>query len=323
MQKQAFARDLKDRDVVNEVFLVKHSAVAMAKNGKPYLNAILADRTGDIECRVWENANDAFNVLVKGSFVRVEGRISLYQGKRQFVINAYATIPAGQIDMTDFIAGTKADVEQLYLKILDYARSVKNPFGRDLAIRTLTHPGVSAKLRQAPAAKAVHHAYRGGLLEHMVSIASLLDAISTHYGPALDRDLLMLGGIFHDIGKLWELDYMLNTEYTHEGRLLGHLVMGVEFLDKMMNEIPNFPSHLRLLLKHIILAHHGEYEFGSPKRPKLLEAMIVHYVDDLDSKVNAIQGLIETDETPGDWTSYSKMYERFFYKGPKTNDSKG
>lgn len=323
MAKTRFAKDLKEKDVVNEVFLVKYSAVVQAKNGKPYLNAILSDRSGDLESRVWENAEGAAAVLVKGHFVRVEGRVAFYQNRRQFVISAYTEVPAAQIDMKEFIAESKCDVEALYLKLLEFARSIENPFSRELALRVLTSPDVSTGLRQAPAAKSVHHAYRGGLLEHMVSITEILDSLSKHYGKAVDRDLLLLGGFFHDIAKLWELDYALTTDYTDEGRLVGHLVMGVELVERAMNAIPDFPRHLRLLVKHLILAHHGELEYGSPKRPKFVEALIVHYVDDLDSKINAIQGFIAKDEAPGAWTGLNKMYERYFYKGPKSIPAEG
>lgn len=318
MPKQRFTKELKDRDSVNDIFLVKHSAVVVAKNGKPYLNVVLTDRTGDLESRVWENAEAAFAVIAKGTFVRAEGKIATYQNKRQFIISGYSQVPAAQIEMKDFIAEAKCDVDALYLKLLEFARSIENPFSRELGLKILTDPDVSVRLRQAPAAKSVHHAYRGGLLEHMVSITQLLDAFSKHYGKTLDRDLLLLGGFFHDIAKLWELDYNLTTDYTDEGRLVGHLVMGVELIERVMNTIDNFPRHLRLLLKHMILAHHGEYEYGSPKRPKIPEALVVHYIDDLDSKLNAIQGFIEKDENPGDWTALNKMYERYFYKGPKS-----
>ncbi len=318
MAKLKFAKDLKDKDVVSDVFLVKYSAVVQAKNGKPYLNAILCDRTGDLECRIWENAEAAAAVLLKASFVRVDGRISVYQGKRQFIINAYIQVPAAQVEVKDYLVEGKCDVDALFVKLLEYARSLENPFSRELALRVLTNEDVSNRLRLAPAAKSVHHAYRGGLIEHMVSIAGILDDLSKHYGPMLDRDLLMLGGFFHDIAKLWELDYSLTTDYTDEGRLIGHLVMGVEMLEREMNAIPDFPRHLRLLIKHLILAHHGELEYGSPKRPKIPEALVVHYIDDLDSKLNAIQGFIDKDESQGDWTGLNKMYTRYFYKGPKS-----
>lgn len=318
MPKQYFARDLKEKDTISELFLVKYSAVVQARNGKPYLNVILSDKSGDIEARVWENASEAIQQIAKGTFVRVEGRVCVYQNKRQFIISGYAQVPSAQVEMKDFLAETKCDVDALYLKLLEYARSIENPFSRELALKVLTDPQTALQLRQAPAAKSVHHAYRGGLLEHMVSIAGLLDGISKHYGKMLDRDLLMLGGFFHDIAKLWELEYEVTTDYTDEGRLVGHLVMGVELVERVMNTIPDYPRHLRLLVKHMILAHHGEYEYGSPKRPKLPEALVVHYIDDLDSKLNAIQTFIDKDESPGDWTALNKMYERYFYKGPKS-----
>jgi 3'-5' exoribonuclease len=178
------------------------------------------------------------------------------------------------------------------------------------------------RIKRAPAAKSLHHAYKSGLLEHVVSITTILDGLADHYGKVLDRDLLFLGGFFHDIGKIWELSYDRVTDYTTEGKLIGHLVMGVELIDRKIRELESeagrlpgsFPEDKKLLVKHVILAHHGLLEYGSPKRPKCLEAMIVHMIDDLDSKVNSITRFITQDQNPGRWTALNKQYERFFYK---------
>jgi 3'-5' exoribonuclease len=180
----------------------------------------------------------------------------------------------------------------------------------------------SERILRAPAAKAIHHAYRTGLLEHVVSILGVMDGLAKHYSPYLNRDMLFFGAIFHDIGKLWELSYDRVTDYTDEGRLIGHLVMGVELVERKIQELDKTPGRLpapfpqdhRLMAKHLILAHHGKLEYGSPKRPKCLEALVVHYIDDLDSKINSILTFVQNDTTPGQWTALHRQYERYFLK---------
>lgn len=180
---------------------------------------------------------------------------------------------------------------------------------------------IADRIKRAPAAKTVHHAYTGGLLEHIISITKTLDFMASHYAPYVDRDLLFLGGFLHDIGKIWELSYERITDYTDEGRLIGHLVMGVELVEKKVRllnesgELPGeFPENQKLLVKHMVLSHHGKLEYGSPKRPKCLEALLVHYIDDLDSKMNSIRCFIEQDQTSGLWTALNKQYQRYFFK---------
>jgi 3'-5' exoribonuclease len=247
----------------------------------------------------------------------------VYQGRRQIVINRLQVLREDEIDPKDFIAESTLDPEALYQQLLGYVDSMKDPFYKALAESVLRDdPEIADRMKRAPAAKSVHHAYRGGLLEHVVSIIGILDHLSAHYGKYLDRDLLFLGGFFHDIGKIWELSYERTTDYTTEGKLIGHLVMGVELVDRKIRELEaqsgrlpgSFPEEKKLLVKHLILAHHGELEYGSPKRPKCLEALVVHYIDDLDSKINAIRVFMEQDQTPGRWTSLNRMYERFFFK---------
>jgi 3'-5' exoribonuclease len=318
MAKTIFVKDLKDKDPVNEVFLVKYANfVTTTKNGRPYLNVILSDKTGDLESRAFDQAEALSRIFVKNHFVKADGRVQTYQGRKQLLLTSGVVVGAAQVDTKDYFADLSVDVEALWLELLGFARSLENGFCRQLALDVLTDEDISQRLRIAPAAKSVHHAHRGGLLEHIVSISKLLDGIAKHYGPTVSRDLLLLGGFFHDIAKLWELEYDLSTDYTDEGRFLGHLIMGIELIERKAARIENFPTDLKLIIKHLIAAHHGELEFGSPKRPKLIEALIVHYVDDLDSKINAIQTFIDNDNQPGKWTALNKSFGRYFYKGPK------
>lgn len=322
--KTQFIRDLKDKDTVKGPFLVKFSSLATGKTGKPYMNLVLMDKTGELEARIWEDAATYAGQAVRDAFVWVEGRCQLYLGRRQIVVSRLDVLREDEVEPKDYIAEGTLDVDALYEQVLEYVASMKDPYYRALAESVLRDDDdIRDRLKRAPAAKSVHHAYKGGMIEHVVSIVGTLDHLATHYGKYLDRDLLFLGGFFHDIGKLWELAYDRVTEYTMEGRLIGHLVMGVELVTKKIRELESqpgripgdrFPEEKTLLVKHMILAHHGKLEYGSPKEPHCLEALVVHYIDDLDSKINAIRVFTEQDQTPGRWTGLNRMHERFFFK---------
>jgi 3'-5' exoribonuclease len=321
--KTQFVRDLRDKDPVSSPFLIKYSAVATDKNGKPYMNLVLMDQSGEIDARMWQDVPQHVGQAVQDAFVFVEGRCQLHQNRRQVVINKLQVVREDEIDPKQYMLESALDVDALYQQLLGYVDTMKDPYYRALAEAVLREDAeIVDRVKRAPAAKSVHHAYRGGLLEHVVSITAILDSLAGHYSKYLDRDLLFLGGFFHDIGKLWELSYDRVTDYTTEGKLIGHLVMGVELVERKVRELEAqpgrlpgaFPEEKKLLIKHIILSHHGQLEYGSPKRPKCLEALIVHYIDDLDSKVNAIRAFIENDQAPGRWTALNRMYERYFFK---------
>jgi 3'-5' exoribonuclease len=323
MEKSQFAKSLKDKDNVNAPFLIKFSALQVGKNGKPYMNLVLMDKSGEIEARLWEDAAKHAGQAVRDAFVQVEGRCQLYQGRRQLVVNRLAILREDEINPKDYLPESSLDAEALYAQLMGYVDSMQDPYYKALAEAVLRDDAdIVDRVKRAPAAKSVHHAYKTGLLEHVVSIVGILDGLAKHYGKYVDRDLLFLGGFFHDIGKIWELNYDRVTEYTTEGKLIGHLVMGVELMNRKIQELEAqpgrlpgaFPEDKALLVKHVILAHHGILEYGSPKRPKCLEALLVHMVDDMDSKVNAIRCFVEQDQTPGRWTALNRQYERFFYK---------
>lgn len=322
--KSQYVRDLKEKETVSSPFLVKYAAIGTDKNGKSFMNVILMDKSGEIEARVWEDVSRYASSIVRDNFVHIEGRVQSYQGRKQLVINRAQGLREDEVEAKDFVPEGTLDPEELYAKLVGYLDSMQDPHYKALCESCLRDDAdIVDRIKRAPAAKSVHHAYPSGLLEHMVSITGILDGLSKHYGKYLDRDLLFLGGFFHDIGKIWELSYDRVTDYTNEGKLIGHLVMGVELIERKIlaleaqpGKLPGgkFPTEKRLLAKHMVLAHHGEYEYGSPKRPKCLEALVVHYIDDLDSKVNAIRVFIENDQNPGDWTLLNKMYERYFFK---------
>jgi len=317
-----FVNELKERMEFEGAFLIKVMNLLLDKNGKPYLNLILMDKTGEIEARVWDGAAKIAEQVKAQDIVRVAGKVNLFQGKRQVVVDAMQSVPSGTYPLERFTPSTVYDVNHLYAELETLMSSMENSFAKKLALSVLHDEDCKKKILRAPAAKSVHHAYAGGLLEHTLSVCRILDFLAKHYsayyGKAVSRDLLLLGGLFHDIGKIYELSFASSTEYTQEGKLIGHLVMGCELIDKHVAQIPDFPDDLRLLAKHQVLAHHGKLEYGSPKLPSTMEALIVHYIDDLDSKVNSIFGLIANDTQAGEWSANLRMYERPFLK-PKTS----
>lgn len=323
MKKAQFVQSIKDKDLVETSFLVKFAASALGKNGKPYMNLVLMDQSGEIEGRLWEDVSSYVGQVVKDTFVFVQGKCQLFQGRRQVVVQKLQILREDEVNLKEYIPVGDLDPDALYEQLLGYLRSMEDPFYKALAEAVLQDdPEIVDRMKRAPAAKSMHHAYRTGLLEHMVSITGILDSLSKHYGKYVNRDLLFLGGFFHDIGKIWELSYEKVTDYTTEGKLIGHLVMGVELVDQKIRELEEkpgrlpgkFPLEQKLLVKHLILAHHGKLEYGSPKEPHCIEALIVHMVDDLDSKVNAIRCFIEQDQTPGQWTGLNRNFGRFFLK---------
>lgn len=323
-EKTQFVMDIQEGQWVKTPFLVKMSLVTVDKNGRPYMQLVLMDKSGEVEARIWDDVARYAGQAVQDSFVWIEAQCKVYQSRKQLVIRNLQMVREDEIQLQDYLKELPLNVDLLYSKIVDAIRSMKDPDYRALAeVTLLEDPEIVQRLKRAPAAKTYHHAYPCGLLEHMVSITELLDRVAEHYQPHVDRDLLFLGGFFHDIGKLWELSYDRVVDYTTEGRLVGHLVMGVELVTRKIHVLesqagrlsqPQFPELKKILIKHVILSHHGLLEYGSPKRPKCLEAFIVHAIDDLDSKVNAVRKFIEADMSPGPWTQLNRQFERYFFK---------
>ncbi len=324
ISKSQFVKSLKDKDTVQAPFLIKYSAVATGKNGKAYMNLVLMDSTGEVEARLWDDVAQHAGQAVRDAFVQVEGRVQSYQGRLQVVISKMQVLREDQVQVEEYLPKSHLNADVLHRELLGYVDSMKDPYYKALAEAVLRDDAdIVQRMKRAPAAKTMHHAYPVGLLEHVVSITKVLDFLASHYESSLNRDLLFLGGFFHDIAKIWELSYDRVTDYTMEGKLVGHIVMGVELVDRKIRELEAqpgrlpglFPEEKKLLAKHLILAHHGKMEYGSPVLPQCLEALVVHYIDDLDSKMNAIGKFMEADQNPGPWTLLNRHYERFFYKG--------
>jgi len=313
--KTQYSKSIREHDRVSNPFLIKYSAVATGKTGKPYMNIILTDKTGDIEARVFDNVPKFNAQAVKDTFVQVEGQAQGFNGRIQIHIKDLQVLREDEIEAEEFLPPSFLNAEKIYGELKAIVESMQDPHYRALMQAILIDDAeIVLLLKKAPAAKSIHHAYPVGLLEHVVSIAKMLDFLAAHYSPYINRDLLLLGGFMHDLAKIWELQFERTTDYTTEGRLIGHLVMGVELIEKKAQAIGGIPEEKKLLAKHMVLAHHGKLEYGSPKEPACIEALIVHMIDDLDSKVNAIRVFTENDSQPGMWTLLNKQFERYFYK---------
>ncbi len=313
-QKNIFVRQIKAGDQVSDSFLVTEKNMTYSQKGAPYLSLKLRDRTGEIEGRVWDRAAELDPLFRKGDVIHIQSRAASFKNSLQLSIVNLKKIEGTAFNPSDFSPVSKSDPDRMFEEMMAFIREIRNPYLLELLLSFFNDQETARRFKLAPAAKGFHHVYLGGLLEHTLSVVRLLGKVSEHYQDA-DHDLLIAGGILHDIGKIDEFSYDTVIDYSDEGRLIGHLVMGVEMLDRRIAEIENFPPQLAMKLRHILLSHHGLMEFGSPKRPKTLEAFIIHFIDDLDAKVNAFQSHVEVfSEEESDWTPFHRLFERFLYK---------
>ncbi len=319
-EKKIYVKDIKTGDKVREIFLAAEKNLAYSQKGSPYLNIRLKDRTGDVDGKVWENAITWDKAFKKGDLIRIQARALSFKNAIQLSIIELKKVEDAEVELADYFPVAKGDRAAMFAEILAYCDQVKTPCLAELLQSFFKDEKISGLFRRAPAAKGFHHVYIGGLLEHTLSVVRLLDRAAAHYA-GVNRDLLIAGGILHDIGKIYEFSFERIVEYSDPGRLVGHIVIGVEMIDARIAAIPDFPEQTAMELRHLILSHHGVLEYGSPKRPKTLEALIVHYMDDLDAKVNAFQETIrEARDEESDWTPYHRLFERYIYKGRKQSD---
>ncbi len=319
--KKQFVNEIKERDQVEEIFLVRQKIQAMAKNGKPYLTLKLMDQTGEVEGRVWDRVNELGSCFERDDFIRIQARASVYMGKMQLVIQNLQPVAESDVEIGDFLPVAAASQTEMVDRLRELVESLVDPDMKMLMKAFLADDAFMADYSRAPAAKAMHHVYLGGLLEHALAVAGLADDVSRRY-PALNRDMLLVGALLHDIGKVAELKYERSFEYTDAGKLLGHIVIGVEMVDEKVRSIADFPLEKAVLVKHLLLSHHGQYDYGSPKRPKTLEAVVLNFLDDLDSKINGVQTHIEKEpDSPSTWTQYHRLYDRYFFKGYDSDSS--
>ncbi len=280
-------------------FLVLAKQQRTTKTNKPYLNLIFGDKTGQLEGRVWEPGDPRIaKEFDCGDMVKVRGSASRFDDRLQLKVDQLRKAAPGEVDRMDLMPSTNFDVESLWQTLMSSVDSFTNPDLKRLLTTMLSDPDLAAAYRAAPAAKQLHHAWLGGLLEHVVSLITLADRVAPHYAM-LDRDLLLTGVILHDIGKVTELSWEIGFEYTIAGMLLGHIQMGVAMTEKTIDSLPDFPERLKTLVLHMILSHHGKLEFGSPKLPMIPEALVLNFLDDLDAKMQAVAGEFEKSAREG------------------------
>ncbi len=312
--KEVFIKDLRENENAEICLLVKEKIMLVDRNGKAYLSLKLMDKTGEIDGRVWEDAEELSRNFSKGEVVWVRGKVVTFMGKAQLKVIDLKKIDPKDVDFLDYLPQTMKDTEEMLKDLRGMIDGIDNPYLKTLLLLFLEDENIIKPFKKCPGGKQIHHAFLGGLLEHTHSVARLSIMIKGHY-QGIDGDLLLAGSILHDIGKIRELTVNGYFDYTDEGRLLGHIYLGLEMVEERIRRIDGFPEELALQLKHMIISHHGDYIFGSPRRPKTVEALILHHLEDMDAKVRGLMDFLKTDQSRSSWTSYNHFFERFFYKG--------
>jgi len=312
--KKLFIKDIRAGDSLDDVFVLSEKTMAQKRDGNSFLNITLSDKTGNIRGVIWDRVDDISAGTASGDFVQIQGTVSEYKEMLQLVVKNMTTIPSDSINPSDFLPATRRDIDKMFLRLLKITASMEAEHLKKLFEAFFNDMNFVRKFKNAPAAKKMHHAYIGGLLEHTLSMALLADRIAGHYS-GVDRDLLLAGAILHDIGKVREFNFKYNIDYSDEGRLLSHVVIGIMMLDEKIQELEDFPQDQAVLLRHMIVSHHGTREFGSPEPPKTIEAVLLNYIDEIDAKVNGIRDFIATEDPNESWTSYHRLLGRHFYKG--------
>ena len=316
-------KEITDAQTIHDLFLVREMSRGETKAGKPYLSLVLMDASGEISGRVWENAEQLMAECPAGAVISVRGQAQAYKGILQLRIDSLNRIADSEVDLTLFVPSVQGNVTAMAKELIKLAGSVENPFLKELLLTLFGEKRLMQAFKKAPAAKVMHHAYVGGLLEHTLGVTRLADSVSSLY-PGLDRSLLMAGAILHDIGKLKEFSFdSFPFEYSDRGRLVGHMVLGIEMIQEKINGISGFPEELADRLKHLILSHHGRYEFGSPSLPMMQEAFALNFLDDLDAKINYLDRLAGQVKGEGyQWTEFQRNLERFlFVKGHQSDET--
>jgi 3'-5' exoribonuclease len=322
--KSSFVSDLVAEQTITSYFLVNEKEIRNSRAGKGYLRLDLGDRSGTIEAVMWDQFEASAKDIGRGDVVKVNARVESYRNKLQLTLQQLRLAKPEEVELADYFPHTKEDVGKMWAQLLEYANSIENPWLKKLVNAVITNPAIAVRYKRAPAAKVMHHAYLGGLLEHVIGLCGLAKQVAAHY-PELNADLLLTVAILHDVGKLDELCYDRAIGYTTEGQLLGHIVMELETVSKAMDAIEGFPANLKTVVQHLLISHHGQYEFGSPKLPMIREAMVFHYLDDMDSKMAAVRAALATESGDDEWSAYSAALGRkflkldAFLKGPSSN----
>src|SRR2546425_1496308 len=310
--KQFFICDcsVQENKIITSSFVVVSKQVKPKKTGDPYLALTLGDRTGQLEAKMWDNVEDALDAFEQDDFLKIKGLINKYKNRFQLTIHKLRKLGESEIDFADYLPKTTKNVDELWQTLAGFIATFRNPHLRALVEAFMSDSEIASAYRNAPAAKTLHHAYIGGLLDHVVSLFRSCDLMCTNY-PQINRDLLLTGAFLHDIGKIHELTYNRSFSYTTRGQLLGHMIIELEMLQAKLALVPGFPDSLKTLVEHLIISHHGQYDFGSPKLPMFPEALLLHYLDDLDSKMEAMRAQFERESgSDSPWTSYNASLGR-------------
>lgn len=320
--KAPYVSELEPNQVISAIFLVQSKDIRQKKSGEPYLSLVLGDRTGDVEAKMWDNVSEVMHTFERDDFVKVKGLYQIYQNRPQLTLHKIAKMDEREVDFSDYFPASARNPEEMFAELCGIVAGIQNPHLRGLLELIFADERIAGLYKIAPAAKVVHHAYLSGLIEHVLSVCKLAKLTCAHYGSAVDQDLVLAGAILHDIGKIDELAFDRGFGYTNDGQLLGHIIIGVQMIGDKLRLLPDFPQKLRTLLEHMILSHHGELEYGSPKVPLFAEAMLLHHLDNLDSKMECMRALVEKDRHyEGCWTSYSSSLDRAVLKKAKYLDA--
>lgn len=303
-----YIKDYKDGDRVFDIYLCKHKTSAVTKNGKPYDNVILQDKSGTIDAKIWDPNSAGIADFDTLDYIEVYGEITSFQGALQVNVKRIRKCQEGEYDPSDYLPVSKYDIEDMYKELLGYISQIENTYLKQLLQEFFVKDETFIKaFKQSSAAKSVHHGFVGGLLQHTLSVVKMCDYYCSVY-PLLKRDLLLAAAVCHDMGKTRELSLFPENDYTDDGQFLGHIVMGVEMVGEKMRQIPGFPAVLANELKHCILAHHGEYEFGSPKKPAIMEAVALNFADNTDAKLQTFTEIMENTTEAG-WLGFNRLFD--------------
>ncbi|MFC1877793.1 3'-5' exoribonuclease YhaM family protein [Thermodesulfobacteriota bacterium] len=312
--KKQFINQINAGDVLSDCYVLAEKTMAQKKDGNNYLNLVLSDRTGSIKGVVWDNVGKISSQAETGAVVAVKGHVGQYRNDLQVVVKEMTVVPLDETDPSDFMLTTERDVDQMFERVVALSESLDAWYLKALFRAFWEDESFTTQFKRAPAAKKMHHAYIGGLLEHTLSMAVLADKIAGHYN-GVDRDLLVSGALLHDMGKTREFSYDMGIDYSDEGRLVNHIVIGLQMIEDKMRTIASFPEEPALLLKHMVISHHGSRELGSPEPPKTIEAVMLNCIDEMDSRVQAIREFMGKEDPGETWTSFHRLLGRHFYRG--------
>lgn len=309
-----FANELEPNQQVQTTFLVLNKDVRQKKTGEPYLSLLLGDKTGDIDAKMWDGVAEIMDTFDRNDYIKIRGQATVYQNKLQLRVDRLIRADEREVEPGDYFPASKRDRDEMYAELMGYIDTMRNPHLKALLEAFFADSDIARRYKTAPAAKSIHHAWIGGLIEHVLSLMTLARFTARHYAE-IDEDLLLTGVVLHDIGKIYELTYERGFGYSDEGQLVGHILIALRMLDEKVKQVPGFPPKLRLLVEHMVASHHGELAYGSPKVPCFLEAMLLHHLDNLDSKMETVRTIVQRDSMlEGNFTGYATSLERSLLK---------